>query len=135
MEEGKITLKMKPAPRDRVFHVRVSASEYEAVDALAERLELTTSSLVRMLILEGAEVSPILSDEERVLMLALRDEIRAIGVNLNQVARALNAQRQVDAAEINLNIANVDRMLRGLMIELRMLAKRGGQRRRGEASS
>jgi len=58
--------------------------------------------------------------------------MRMIGINLNQVARALNSGRGVHPSELNINLENVQRIQAAVMSELRSLSRRAGYQRRGE---
>ncbi|MCP1201114.1 plasmid mobilization relaxosome protein MobC [Notoacmeibacter sp. MSK16QG-6] len=117
--------------KEKVVKMRVTPEEYEAISAAAEAADMTLSAFVRSLSLEGAGVRPMLTDEDRAIMKLLAEDMRAIGVNLNQVARHLNAGRTVSAEELSLNLRNVQVAAAASQHELARLAKRAGQRRRG----
>lgn len=93
---------------------------------------MTVSAFVRSLSLEGAGVRPCLTDQDRSVFSLLVDDMRAIGVNLNQVARALNSNKAVHDEEIRIHVSNVQKVAAHTLLELRSLAKRSGQKRRGE---
>tara|TARA_R110000868_G_scaffold50429_4_gene161140 strand:- start:846 stop:1196 length:351 start_codon:yes stop_codon:yes gene_type:complete len=113
-----------------VVRVRVSGSELQQIEAAAEAADLTISSFIRSLSLEGAGVRPFLSYEDRMVFAALAKEFRAVGVNLNQIARAINAKREVHPDEVLMALANVLTMMGVVGFEVRELAKRGPSRRR-----
>lgn len=92
---------------------------------------MTVSAFYRSLLLEGAGVLPVFNQDDRAALALLHEDMRKIGVNLNQVARALNSGRVVDAAEVNIALNNVLVVASGASLELRSAAKRAGQRRRG----
>jgi hypothetical protein len=62
----------------------------------------------------------------------LADEMRAVGTNLNQVARALNGGGSIRPSDLDVTVGEVQIVVAGVVGELRGLAKRAGYRRRGE---
>jgi hypothetical protein len=116
--------------KSEVVRVRVSGSELHQIEAAAEAADLTVSSFIRSLSLEGAGVKPFLSYEDRLVFAALAEEFRAVGVNLNQIARAINAKREVHPDEVLMALGNVLTMMGVVGFEVRELAKRGPSRRR-----
>lgn len=121
----------RPKRKGRTVHVRVTDDEHAAIEAAAGAAGMTVSAFFRSLLLEGAGVQPMLTEDDRVIFAVLREDMRMIGVNLNQVARALNSGRAVHAGEITISIENVQRVQAAVMSELRQFARRQGQRRRG----
>lgn len=118
--------------KDKVVRTRLSDDEIMAVEKAAQAAGMTVSAFLRSLLLEGAGVQPLLAVEDRAVMGFLADEVRAVGNNLNQVARALNSDRSITPADIETNVGEVQIVLAAVLAEIRTLAKRGGQRRRGE---
>ena len=118
--------------KTRTVHVRVTDDERALIEAAATEANMSVSSFFRSLLLEGAGVRPILTSDDRLVMAALLEDMRMIGVNLNQVARSLNAGKAVHPSELDINIGNVQRIQAAVMIELRTLARRAGRERRGE---
>ena len=72
--------------RTRTIGVRVTASEAAELDERAEAARLTTATYVRL----AALGQPVRVAAVKRLGAVERAELRRIGVNLNQVARALN---------------------------------------------
>lgn len=132
MDEGKFNALLEPAKKDRTVHVRVTADEHAAIEKAAEDADMTVSSFFRSLLLEGAGVRPMLTGDDRLVMAALLEDMRMIGINLNQVARALNSGRGVHPSELDINLENVQRVQAAVMSELRALTRRAGYQRRGE---
>ncbi|MDV3253534.1 MobC family plasmid mobilization relaxosome protein [Devosia sp. BK] len=116
--------------KSEVVRVRVSGNELQQIEAAAEAADLTVSSFIRSLSLEGAGVKPFLAYEDRLVFAALAEEFRAVGVNLNQIARAINAKREVHPDEVLMALGNVLTMMGVVGFEVRELAKRGPSRRR-----
>ncbi|WP_173520615.1 MobC family plasmid mobilization relaxosome protein [Ensifer sesbaniae] len=132
MDDGKFNAPLEPVKKDRTVHVRVTGDEHAAIEKAAEEARMTVSSFFRSLLLEGAGVRPILTGDDRLVMAALLEDMRMIGINLNQVARALNSDRGVHPSELNINLENVQRIQAAVMSELRSLSRRAGYQRRGE---
>jgi len=117
----------------RHLTVRLSDAEYLAVQEAAETAGMTASAFFRSLTLEGAGVRPIFNDDDRTILSILHEDMRKIGVNLNQVARSLNAGRVVDPEEIKIALRNVERITDATRQELRHASVRAGNSRRGSA--
>ncbi|RWC99458.1 MAG: plasmid mobilization relaxosome protein MobC [Mesorhizobium sp.] len=132
MDDAKFEVRLEPDRKGRMVHARVSADEYAAIEKAAKAADMTVSGFFRSLIIEGAGARAFLTEEDRLVMALLLEDMRAIGVNLNQVARALNSGKGVHAGDIDINLGNVQRVQAAVMTELRSLAKRAGYRRRGE---
>ncbi len=120
------------ARKEKVAHIRFSPAEFAAIEAAAERADTTIAGFVRSLSLEGAGVRPCLSETDRAVFALLLQDMRAIGGNLNQMARALNGGRSIPAPEIAANIHDARAIATVLANELKDLAKRSGSSRRGE---
>jgi uncharacterized protein (DUF1778 family) len=117
--------------KDRVLHVRFTASECKAVDAAATAAGLTVSGFMRSLSLEGAGVRPFLTEEDRLVFAALASDMHAVGVNLNQLARAANASGRIVPSALDPVLAEIQTLVAALAIELRDLGRRGAQGREG----
>ncbi|MER8524181.1 MobC family plasmid mobilization relaxosome protein [Mesorhizobium sp. M1076] len=132
MDDAKFEVRLEPDRKGQMVHARVSADEYAAIEKAAKTADMTVSGFFRSLIIEGAGARPFLGEEDRLVMALLLEDMRAIGVNLNQVARALNTGKGVHPSDVDVNLGNVQRVQAAVMTELRSLAKRAGYKRRGE---
>ncbi|MGE7371425.1 plasmid mobilization protein [Neorhizobium sp. NPDC001467] len=132
MSESSLDTKAGKARKGRLVNVRVTDAEHEKIEAAAKSAGMSVSAFFRSLMLEGAGVRPILTRDDRLVMAALLEDMRKIGVNLNQVARAINSGKVVHPAEIDLNLKNVQSIQGAVMLELRELSRRSGYQRRGE---
>lgn len=119
--------------KDKVVRMRLSADELAAIEKAASAANMTMSAFLRSLLLEGAGVQPLLAEEDRVVMGFLADEMRGVGTNLNQLARAMNSGRSVQAADLQANVGEVQVVVAAVLTELQALSRRAGNRRRGEA--
>jgi len=118
--------------KDKVVRMRLSADELAAIEKAAAAADMTMSAFLRSLLLEGAGVQPLLAADDRTVMGFLADEMRGVGANLNQLARAMNSDRAIQAADLQANLSEVQVLVAAVLAELRTLAKRAGNRRRGE---
>lgn len=132
MSENSLVTSATKARKDRLVNVRVTDTEHEKIEEAAKAADMSVSAFFRSLLLEGAGVRPILTRDDRVIMAALLEDMRKIGVNLNQVARALNSGKAVHPSELDINLANVQSTQAAVMLELRSLSRRAGYQRRGE---
>lgn len=89
--------KIDPAER-RTESVRVSVSpvELEKLKAKAEKGETTVTAFVRA----SALGKSVTVQQSTAPDFVTRNELRAIGVNLNQIAKAMNAQKTVAPSEL-----------------------------------
>ena len=79
-----------PQSRSKVLTVRVSAEDMERLDALAKELDLSRADTARRVLLYAAGVYHIEAPEGGEIE-ALTKEVSAIGRNVNQAVRAMNA--------------------------------------------
>lgn len=128
-----IELRAAEGRRDRVVHARFSASEIATISRISEEAGLTVSAFMRSLTLEGAGVRPFFTYDDRAILDLLLSDMRAIGVNLNQLARVANTSGHIDAEEVSSQVADIQKIVAAVMLELRSFAARGAQRRRGAA--
>ena len=82
-----------PQSRSKVLTVRVSAEDMERLDALAKELDLSRADMARRVLLYAAGVYHIEPPEAGEIE-ALTKEVSAIGRNVNQAVRAMNAAVQ-----------------------------------------
>ena len=121
--------------KDAVVRMRVTEEEHLEIAKAASDARMTMSAFVRSLSLQGAGVQPFLNSGDRQIMRVLHDDLRAIGVNLNQIARALNSKDVVDDAEIRGALVDVERVAKFTLLELKRLAHRGGSKNIQEAEA
>ena len=82
-----------PQSRSKVLTVRVSAEDMERLDALARELDLSRADTARRVLLYAAGVYHIEPPEAGEIA-ELTKEVSAIGRNVNQAVRAMNAAMQ-----------------------------------------
>ena len=123
--------KTRPERRDKVVHARFSATEIERIERAAQAARMTVSGFLRSLTLEGAGVRPFFSDADRAVLSLLLTDVRAVGVNLNQLARARNRGGTGQSQEEKGVIDDVQRVVAIVLFELQAFAARGAHRRGG----
>lgn len=64
-------------------------------------------SFMRQSALQAAEVSPFLNEEDVAVIEVLHEGLRKIGINLNQITRAINSGRHMSADEITKTVKAV----------------------------
>jgi hypothetical protein len=116
--------------REKVAHIRLSEAEFSAVKAAADRASLSVSAFVRALALEGAGERPFLSPADRAIIQLLGQDMRAVGNDLNQVARALNAGRSVDRSRLAAAIDDARAIATTVVSELAVMTKNAAAARR-----
>ena len=119
------------ARKSKGLHARFSKSEFERISRAAEEAGMTVSGFLRSLTLEGAGVRPFLTDPDRAVLSLLLSDVKAIGVNLNQLARARNRGDGGSTQEEKEVIGDVQRAIAIVLFELRAFAECGARRRAG----
>ncbi|WP_433850636.1 plasmid mobilization protein [Brucella pseudogrignonensis] len=132
MDEGVFDSGMAMKARPQTIHSRVSADEYDAIYEAAKAAEMSMSAFFKAVFLQGAGVKPVFSDEDRALLSLMLEDMRMIGVNLNQVARALNSGKSVSDSETRMIVGDVQKMQVAVLSELRRASKRSGYRYRSK---
>lgn len=117
--------------RDKVVHARFSATEIERIEHAAEAAGMTVSGFLRSLTLEGAGVRPFFTEADRGVLLLLLADVKAVGVNLNQLARARNRGETGQSQEEKRVIDDVQRVVAIVLFELQAFAARGARRPAG----
>ncbi len=118
--------------KDRVAHIRFSPAEFEALEVAASAAGMTVSAFVRSLSMEGAGVRPFLGEADRAVLGLLADGMRAIGGNLNQIARAINTGRMAADGDVAGSIRDAHGVATALTAELGEMTRRSAAIRRGE---
>lgn len=101
--------------------VRLAAEDAAAAAAEAEAMGLRPSAWMAALVRRRVRGRPTFSHSEEVALLAIQGEVRRIGVNVNQIARALNTA-VLEGKVLDLEVAYLEalrRELRAHMLALR----------------
>jgi ABC-type transporter Mla subunit MlaD len=99
----------KRTSRQKVVHVRMNEAEFLAFEAFCADVNLTVSEVLRRLVRQAAGLGPALDGDLKATVLAHAEELRRVGVNLNQIARALNGRRE---AQFEALLDGVERLAR-----------------------
>lgn len=89
-----------PRDRDRMFTVRVSPDDLNAFRQEATRRGLSASDWARRVLLAEAGRPTATTSEDRTFYAMVAGELRKVGVNVNQIARAVNGGRITSAVEL-----------------------------------
>jgi len=118
--------------KEKVAHIRFSPAEFDALEAAASAAGMTVSAFVRSLSMEGAGVRPFLGEADRLVLDLLSDGMRAIGGNLNQIARALNTGKLPTEADVAGSVKDAHGAATALAAELAEMTRRSAATRRGD---
>lgn len=120
-----------PMTRTRSVRVRLSEMEFAALTSFAEDAALPVSEVLRRLAREAGGLGPTLEGELAVQFKSAVVQLRKVGVNLNQVARALNSGRAPGYEHLRDGIERLARLvalqerdLNGLRTRARVRARR-----------
>ena len=116
----------------KVVHIRFSVAEVDALVTAASAAGMTVSAFVRSLSMEGAGVQPFLGEGDRLVLGLLADGMRAIGGNLNQIARALNTGMAPADGDVIDSIKDAHSVATTIAAELAEMTRRSAAARRGE---
>jgi hypothetical protein len=120
---------MRRERRGKVVHARFTVSEVERIEHAAQAAGMTVSAFLRSLTLEGAGLHPFFTDADRAVLSLLLADVKAVGVNLNQLARARNRGETGQSQEERRVIDDVQGVLAIVLFELQAFAARGARRR------
>lgn len=120
------TREVAPPPAQRIARpmkltVRLSAADSRGLDAAAAEIGLTRSAWAAALIRRRLTNRPTFSPAEGLALAAIQGDLRRIGVNANQIARALNTA-VLEGKVLDLELAYLDDLraeIRGHMRALR----------------
>lgn len=108
--------------RSECFAIRLTPDERLSLIAEAERLEITPTELARQRLIKGR----VVVHEHRKLDPRQAFELGRIGVNLNQIARALNSGQNLNPATIDGAIGEVRELIATLLRPENVTPKTGG---------
>jgi hypothetical protein len=117
--------------KDKIVHARFSAAEFVAIEQAAVAADMTVSGFMRSLALEGAGVYPFFTDDDRAVLAILHRDLRAIGTNLNQMARTANRGQIPSPDRFRETSGELRTLIAAVMLELRSHCERGRRRRVG----
>lgn len=110
--------------RVKCISVRVTANELAAIAEIATQAQTTVTDFVRSMALNRAGVKPFYSEEDRLLLLFLRDELKREGLNLTRLLITLNRDERFIDASCKQEILGMQRVIAALCVELSAHTKR-----------
>lgn len=108
-------------PRPVKLTLRLTAADTRRLDAAAAEMGLTRNAWAAALVRRRLSGQPTFRPAEATSLLAIQSELRRVGVNVNQIARALNtAVLEGRVLELELSsLADLRREIRAHMLALR----------------
>jgi predicted HicB family RNase H-like nuclease len=117
---GRARAEAKLPARPAKLTVRLAADDARGLEAAAREMGLTPNAWVAALVRRRLHDRPTLSRPEEVAVLAIQAELRRIGVNVNQIARALNTA-VMEGKVLDLEIAWLDDLRTELRVHMSTL--------------
>jgi len=99
--------------RSECFAIRLTPAERLSLLDEAERLAISPTELARQRLLRGR----VVVHEHRKLAPRQVFELGRIGVNLNQIARALNSRQNINPATIESAIAELKELVASILLD------------------
>ena len=93
------------------MHTRLSRDESVLFRMFCEESGLTSSEVLRRLAREAAGFGPTYDGEMRDAIVEYTRQLRAIGVNINQIARILNSGRTPDYPTLQAGLGRLTKEL------------------------
>ena len=125
----------RPVERSKTITLRVSSDEYDAMAGAAADQGLSLSAWVRRVCAAEAGRPSVWTREERDYLERVQESYRRVGINLNQVARAVNGGRISHARQLQTTLRDLSRLTERMTVTCAYLAKgmarKGGGRARG----
>ncbi|TNM63042.1 hypothetical protein [Aliirhizobium smilacinae] len=97
---------------------KVSMEDYAAVRVLASQRNLSLASFLRLSALKAGEMEPVYRDDDRRLLLYLREELRDEGCRLTDLVRTLNVENLPVDGAIKAGLVTMQRTIAALCVEL-----------------
>ena len=99
--------RVKKPHRNASLSIRFTEEELALIAVKAAEIGKTPSGFIRMCALQAGEITPFIGEQDAYILGAIADDMRKIGVNLNQVARAINSGRVPHADEMTIVLQSV----------------------------
>ena len=116
-------------PKSEALRVRLYEEEKIAFDALAASLDVSTSELLRRMVREAVGTGPSLFDDGIGGLVDAGNAVGAVGRNVNQITRAINAGRVNMGPKGEDEIRQLAAVLLTLKKEIRRLIAKSKNRR------
>lgn len=116
-------------PKTEALRVRLSTDEKAAFTSLALSLDVSPSTLMRRMVREAVGAGPSLFDDGIVALVDAGNAVSAVGRNVNQITRAMNAGRVKIEPKEQDEIRQLAAVLLALKREVRRLIAKSKNRR------
>jgi hypothetical protein len=103
--------------------VRLAVADGRRLDAAAAEMGLTRNTWAAALIRRRLHARPTFRRSDELSLLGMRAELRRIGVNVNQIARALNTAVMEEGRVLDLELAYLDDLRAEIRAHMRALAE------------
>lgn len=118
----------KRTSRQKVVHVRLSEAEFLALEAFCADVNLTVSEVLRRLVRQAGGLGLAFEGDLKQTVLAHAEELRRVGVNLNQIARALNGKREPQLEVLLDGLARLARLIGAQASDMKDMCEAGRAR-------
>jgi len=102
---------VKRTTRQKIVHVRLSEDEFLALEAFCAEVQLSVSVVLRRLARDAGGLGPALDGEAVAAFRGNSEELRRIGVNLNQLVRALSGGSEARMEELLAGLGRLARLV------------------------
>lgn len=120
----------KRTSRQKVVHVRLSEAEFLALEAFCADAKLTVSEVLRRLVRQAAGLGPAFDGDLKEIVLAHAEELRRVGVNLNQIARVLSGGKEPQFEVLLDGVGRLARLVGEQASEMKDMCEAGRARAR-----
>lgn len=127
MEKTKTAANFAPKRAERLSetkHIRFAAGELAFIEAIAESENSTFSDVVRRIVRSEADLIPMVDSALRPEIQAMNEQLRKVGINLNQAVRAMNEGRVNYQEDLERALIAVGRLVVEQRNDLREALKR-----------
>lgn len=126
---------VKRATRQKIVHVRLSEDEFLALEAFCMEVRLSVSEVLRRLARDAGGLGPALDGEVVAAFRGNSEELRRIGVNLNQLARALSGGSEVRMDELLAGLGRLARLVGDQAQDIKVLCEGAQDRARRQVNA
>lgn len=104
-------------------HIRFAASELQFIEDVAKRENSTFSDVVRRSIRAEANLVPIVDGALKTEIQEMNEQLRKVGINLNQAVRAMNEGRVTYQEDLERALVAVGKLVMEQRTDLREALK------------
>lgn len=101
--------------------LRISPEELTEIDNFAKNNGIKRSTFCREILRQAIGKTIVLTVEDKAVFSLLHEDLRMIGINVNQIARRLNSGKEVHSKEVETALKNVLIALENMSAEISIL--------------